>query len=149
MAHTGVEQTYRKALLDVINDLHSSMATEVLHGLKATERAQDGPADVINGIINGEGRTDRAIDRYGNEWRAHMPRETRGYIDYDPAAPNYGGYRQMVGAQAGNVTINIDARGNQQPQHLERAVESGVRRGLSQANTMVTTQFAAAKSPDV
>ena len=47
MPNADVEQAYRKALLDLIDDLHRSMVTKVLHGLKATERAQDGPVDVI------------------------------------------------------------------------------------------------------
>lgn len=77
-----------------------------------------------------------------------MPRETRGYMDYDPTAPNYGNYRQMASGQGPTVNVHIDARGNQQPHHLERAVENGVRRGIGQANTVVTTPFGTSSLPD-
>ena len=36
----------------MVDDLHRSMATEVLRGMKNTGLAQDGPVDIINGIIN-------------------------------------------------------------------------------------------------
>lgn len=103
---------------------------------------------IMSAFNAGEGRTDKAIANWGDEWRSHMPRETRGYMDYDPTAPNYGNYRQMAGGQGPTVMVHVDARGNQQPHHLERAVESGVRRGIGQANTVVKTQFGASASPD-
>lgn len=117
--------------------------------IKAYNQKYHGDIQKIMSAYNaGPGATDRAINRYGDQWRSHMSPETRGYIDYDPTAPNYGNYRQMAGGQGPTVTVHVDARGNQQPHHLERAVENGVRRGIGQANTVVTTLFRASASPD-
>lgn len=50
--NAGVADAYRKELVGMVDDLHSHMATEVLRGMKTTGLAQDGPVDILNGIIN-------------------------------------------------------------------------------------------------
>ena len=50
--NAGVADAYRKELVGMVDDLHRSMATEVLRGMKNTGLAQDGPVDILNGIIN-------------------------------------------------------------------------------------------------
>ena len=50
--NAGVESAYRKELVGMVDDLHRHMATEVLRGMKNTGLAQDGPVDILNGIIN-------------------------------------------------------------------------------------------------
>ena len=49
------------------------------------------PDEVLASYNPGPERLDAIIGKHGDRWRDYLPPETKGYIDYDGHAPNFGG----------------------------------------------------------
>ena len=52
MPNASVKPAYRKALVEMVNDLHCDMATKVLRGMKNTGLTQNSLVGIINSILN-------------------------------------------------------------------------------------------------